>query len=73
MKLMITETADERPGADVDDGFATTEPELALYAGEAAEREQAASIRPAQVVRSSTPRDQGVQCQNRSRTHGVDR
>ena len=37
LKLMITETADERPGADVDDGFATTEPELAVYAGEAAE------------------------------------
>ena len=39
MKLMITETADERPGADVDDGFATTESELAVYAGEAAETE----------------------------------
>ena len=41
MKLMITETADERPGADVDDGFAMAESELAVYSGEAAEREQA--------------------------------
>ena len=35
---MIAETADERPGADVDDGFATTESELAAFSGEAAER-----------------------------------
>ena len=41
MKLVITET-DERPNADVDDGFATTESELAMYSSEAAEREQAA-------------------------------
>ena len=33
MKIVVTETT-ERPGADVDDGFATTESEL----GEAAER-----------------------------------
>ena len=39
MKFVITETADERPGADVDDGFATTESELAVYSSEAAERE----------------------------------
>ena len=38
MKLKITEMADERPGADVGDGFATTESELAVYA----EREQLA-------------------------------
>ena len=29
MKIVITETTDERPGADVDDGFSTTESELA--------------------------------------------
>ena len=39
VKIMITETTDERPGADVDDGFATRESELAVYSGEAAERE----------------------------------
>ena len=39
-KLTITETADERPGADVDDGFATIGSELAVYAS--------GSIRPAQ-------------------------
>ena len=42
MKLMITETPNERLGADVDDGFTATESELAVYSGEAAEREQAA-------------------------------
>ena len=36
---MIAETTDVRPGADKDDGFATTESELAVYSGEAAERE----------------------------------
>ena len=39
MKIMITETTSERLGADVDDGFATTESELAVCSGEAAERE----------------------------------
>ena len=39
MKIVVTETTDERPGADVDDGFATTDSELAVYSGEAAERE----------------------------------
>ena len=39
MKLVITETTDERSGADVDDGFATTGSELAVYSRE---REQAA-------------------------------
>ena len=39
MKIVVTETTDERPGADVDDGFATTESKLAVYSGEAAERE----------------------------------
>ena len=39
MKIVITETTGERPGADVDDGFTTTESELAVYSGEAAERE----------------------------------
>ena len=34
-----TEEADRRPSAGVDDGFVTTESELAVYAGEAAERE----------------------------------
>ena len=38
-KLMFTETADERPGADADDGFATTESGLTVYAGDAAEKE----------------------------------
>ena len=38
-KIVISETTDERPGADVDDGFATTESELAVHLGEAAERE----------------------------------
>ena len=33
------ETTNERPGADVDDGFATTESELAVHSGEAGERE----------------------------------
>ena len=42
LKLVFTETADERPGEDADDGFATTESELAVSSGEAAEREQAA-------------------------------
>ena len=37
MKLVITETADERAGADVDDGFATTESVLAVSAWEASE------------------------------------
>ena len=37
--FMIAETADKRLGADVDDGFATTESELQVYSGEAAERE----------------------------------
>ena len=36
---MIAETANERPGADVDDGFATSESELAVYSNEAPERE----------------------------------
>ena len=44
MKLTITKTADDRPGADVDDGFATTESELAVHAGEAAERERASGL-----------------------------
>ena len=39
MKIVIMETTNERPGADVDDGFATTESELAVHSGEAAERE----------------------------------
>ena len=39
MKIVITETTDERPGSDVDDGFTTTESENAVYSGEAAERE----------------------------------
>ena len=39
MKVVITETTDERPGAGVDDGFRTTESELAVYSSEAAERE----------------------------------
>ena len=38
MKIVVTETTDESPGADVDDGFAMTESELAVYLGEAAER-----------------------------------
>ena len=38
-KFIVAETADERPGADVDDGFATTESEFAVYSGEAAEGE----------------------------------
>ena len=42
MKIVITEMADDRPGADVDDGFATSEFELAVYSREAVEREQAA-------------------------------
>ena len=37
--MQIAETADKRPGADVNVGFATTESELAVYSGEAAERE----------------------------------
>ena len=45
MKIMITETTDERPGADVDDGFTTTESKLAVYSGEAAERETLARRR----------------------------
>ena len=49
MKIVITETTGERPSADVDDGFATTESELAVYSGEAAERERASgSIRTVQ-------------------------
>ena len=40
MKLMIMETLDERPGADVDDGLTATESELAVYSGEAEERER---------------------------------
>ena len=72
MKLVITET-DERPGADVDDGFATTESELAVYARAAAEREQAA--RPEQPKGSYKAywRSSALQCQNGSRTHGDDR
>ena len=35
-KFVIAETADERPGADVDGGFAATESELTVYSGEAA-------------------------------------
>ena len=38
-KFVFTETADESPGADADDGFATTESELAVHSEEAAERE----------------------------------
>ena len=45
MKLVITETTVERAGADVEDGFSTTESELAVCAGEAA---ASGSIRPAQ-------------------------
>ena len=39
MKIVIMETTNERPGADVDDGFSTAEFELEVYSGEAAERE----------------------------------
>ena len=76
LKLVFTETADERPGADAADGFATTESELAVSSGEAAEREQAARSEHSKSIckacwRSSVVRDRVVQCQDRSRTHGV--
>ena len=60
MKLVITETADERPVADADDGFATTESEVAVYAGEAAaaRSQQSQGSRAAQ----SAFRDQAAQC-----------
>ena len=37
LKLVPTETADECPGCDADDGFATTESEFAMPSVEAAE------------------------------------
>ena len=39
LKLVFTDTADERPGGNADDGFVTTESALAASSGEAAERE----------------------------------
>ena len=60
VKLVITETADERPSADADDGFAATESELAVFAGEAAaaRSQQSRGSREAQ----SAFRDQAAQC-----------
>ena len=46
MKIVIMETTNERPGADVDDGFATTESELAVLSGEAAKRETLVRVAP---------------------------
>ena len=83
---MVAETTDERPGADVDDGFAATASELAVYSGEAAERETLAGNGIVMARAGSTAREQAarseqfkgsckalyaVQCQNRTRAHGV--
>ena len=55
MKIVIMETTDERPGADVDDGFATTESELAVYSGEAAERRRLSGMASSWRVRVAPP------------------
>ena len=53
-------TTDERPGADVDDGFATTESELAVCSGDLAERETLAGNGIVMARAGSTAREQAA-------------
>ena len=53
---MIAVTTDERPSADMDDGFATTESELAVSSGEAAGRETLAGNGIVMACAGSTAR-----------------
>ena len=56
MKIVISETTDDSPIADVDDGFTTTESELAVWSGEAAERETLAGNSIVRARAGSTAR-----------------
>ena len=60
VKIIITETTDERPGADVDDGFATAESEVVVYSGEAAERETLARNGIVMARAGGTAREQAA-------------
>ena len=55
MKIVIRETTDDRPGADVDDGFAATESELAENSGEAAEGRRLPGMVSSTRVRVAPP------------------